>query len=108
MSPAALSMCLDALSGTSSLRPPVKRIEGLGREPAGRDSEQLRHNGKSWATQRGLMQCGSCVSAPLSSSLSICFPHSDCVHREPRMKEGVLPTFTQETRTARLQSDADV
>lgn len=44
-SPAALPVCLCALSGTSSRRPPVESTEGLGQEPAGPDSEPLGQNG---------------------------------------------------------------
>lgn len=37
-------------------------------------------------TLRRLMRRGSRVSAPLSDSLSICSPHSDCVNRESHVK----------------------
>lgn len=82
MSPAALSVCLHALPGAASRCPPVKSTEGLGEEPAGPDTEPLGQNGHAAEFNAARIR----VSAPLSDSLSICSPHSDCVNRESHVK----------------------
>lgn len=84
-SPPALSECLRAPSGTASRCPPVESTEALGEEPAGPDTE--------WGpTQRSLMQCGRCLSAPLSRLYALHIVTESTAR----------PAFAQETEAARL------
>lgn len=54
---------------------------------------------QSQATQRRLTQCGSCILAPLSSSLSICLRHTDCTDMECQPKGWFLLICAQAATT---------